>query len=219
MPSIIERRIKDHFKSKGSKEVMNALEIGLPGPPVLTFKDERYVTAVFPLLKEDLRDRNVLLGTVMRCTSLSGKANRIYLAIPRAYSSVIDAELLREQGIGLLTFDDKRLAEVLPPKTSEVDQLDVRRDAPSPLKDELNDLRQRICSLETALSAAEKKISLLQGELRKLGTQFKEGERLEQPIQGIGRKMEMKLTGTGGELPSFLLDNPWLEVLTERGKE
>ncbi len=218
MPNYVVGRIRQHFESIGLRQVENSVAIGLPGHPISVFEGQGRIIAVLALSRDELTDRNSLIRAVVRSTSMSGKANEVYLAMPKSYASSIDAELLTEHGVGLLTFDERRVAIALPARKLDVVLGPARREPSPSTSDDLIHLDERVASLERALGLMEDKMETVLEEIERLRTEMGRIAASGVRIASTETPVVLKAPRVSQGLPSYLQENPWLEVLVERGQ-
>jgi hypothetical protein len=172
------------------------------------FSYDGVVTAVRIVEETDLSRRNSVLEAVLSSTSLTNQVNRVYLALPKLLSAAIDGSIVEEHGIGLMVFDETTLEEVVAPK-----HFQAKKNSPAPvgeesykiLRDEITNLRTRIDSLEDIAESMRSEIT----RLRSLRCS---------PPQ-IGTTSISSSASLTKQTPSFMKDNPWVEVLSRRGQE
>jgi hypothetical protein len=147
----------------------------------------------------------------MKATALAGKSNRTYLALPKSAASLTDARLFQERGIGLFTYDHRNIEEALPARHFEVANVafhETRLGADHRLENEMNELRAQIDTLErTVHSLSEELMSL-----RRIPP-------ATEPVQAFPPTRTLTPIGAIENLPTFFAGNPWLEVLSRRGRE
>jgi hypothetical protein len=212
-------RLLEFFSLRGEEPVHNQSELGLPPPPALAVSDGKSVAVILHLTKEELLNGNVLLRTVVNAAAHRGRANRLYIAIPKLYAASVDGAVLQENGIGLVVYDEKRVFESIPAKNVELDAAQSQGGSLSEVRSELAETRERMNSLEAALLSASREIRDLREAVREL--------RSQRPARATVRaeKSRARVTVEVPEglreerLPSFLRENPWVEVLSGRGEE
>ncbi len=95
------------FSSRGSRP------ISLKGTPIdgskpgLIFTDGVNTTYLRILERGNLQNRNGLLEAVVDSVSYTSVANKVYLALPKVYATVVDAAILQEKGLGLIVYDSR----------------------------------------------------------------------------------------------------------------
>lgn len=198
-------RIREYFLSQGySEDPIN--EDGFS-----SFLDGEYRTAVKILSLEDLEDRNILLQSLLEAASNPKSYNKVYVAMPKLLASIIDGKILEEIGLGLLIYDERSVEEAIPAKTVKPQAVHASSTTVDPsiarelqfLKAELSELRETVEKLKRELTA------------------LREGVKPHREERGRREvKMEVKIPQSQPlGLPSFFQDNPWLSVLSQRGKE
>lgn len=197
----VGEQIKEYFLSKGhrilsSSEFSNSVE-----GQNLAFSDGESVIFVRILSEEELADRNSLLNAALQSLSFVGKANKVYLALPKIYATILDSEVIQNRGLGLLVFDERKVAEVILPKFFEL-QAPITKKLMEEIED-LKGLKNRVLDLERTVRSLTRELSRLKSTEVKI-------KELKLPA------IEVPIS-TG--LPSFFKDNPWVEILTRRGRE
>jgi hypothetical protein len=148
-------------------------------------------------------------------------AELVYLAAPRLLGATIDAGIFRSHGIGLLLFDDRRIDETVPAQL-------VQRTTPTPAIQISNDgaLVTELTSLRTMYSEMERNLAQLREDMRNLNQNSREPERsLEQTRPSAILSHEPVFTSSiptppleTGALPSYFNNNPWVDLLSKRGR-
>ncbi len=156
-------------------------------------------------------DRRAVMDSIMRASACSGKASRTYLALPKTAASLADAGLFQEYGIGLFTYDQRNVDEALPARYFEnVGAAPNRLQTTAP--DQLeNELRQ----LHSEFSVLQRVVQELREELASLRKSAAPG----QFVQVLTPQTDPQGIHLAGNLPTFFSGNPWLEVLSRRGRE
>lgn len=191
-----------------------------PGTLSFLIGDERVLVGI--LTVADIIQRNRIIDTFLRISSLRSQGTQLYVAAPKLLGATLDAQILRSSGIGLILFDDRRIEETIKPQvlqTSTQIQPPITNPIPDPvLLSELTTLKSMYAELERNMSRiiAEFK-SLRQDALTQtLSPQSSDHVRFE-PIHRPERPFQTDMLGEGA-LPSFFTNNPWLDVLSRRGK-
>jgi hypothetical protein len=172
------------------------------------FSYDGVVTAVRIVEEVDLSRRNSVLEAVLSSTSLTNQVNRVYLALPKLLSAAIDGSIVEQHGIGLMVFDETTLEEVVSPKhfqTKNNSPVLVGEEPYKTLRDEIANLRARIDSLEDVAESMRSEIT----RLRSLKCSPPQ-------IHTTSISSSVSLTE---QTPSFMKDNPWVELLSRRGQE
>lgn len=206
----IEERLLHYFLAMGAQSADP-----LPNsPPGLSFVigPERVHVAI---LKSDaLVQRNRIVDVILDLSSLRSSVSHIYLAASKLIGTAIDADVFRSHGIGLLLFDDRRIEEAVPAQPTQVRQEVAAVQAPDPglvaelatLKSMYFDMEQTIAKLREDLYSLHKSASATQ-----MSSERVPAATMVQP--------HAIYAGPASELPSFFANNPWIEVLSKRGRE
>lgn len=183
----------------------------------ITFSDGNIVVTdasghatIVPVEEHQLSDRNVLVDTLITASTLRSESNRVYLAVPRLFVAAYDAKPFQRQGIGLLAYDSRRIEEILEAKPPE----NITRN-PAPNNPVPNEIEAELVRLRNAYSTLEESVRTLRHELssfRKNGPVLQVG-----PPPRLNGAPTSPLSAEGPA--SFFSGNPWLEVLSKRGKE
>jgi len=200
----IVARLTEFFASRGQRAIPeDTISTGTKEKPDLAVTDGKTTTYLKVFRRDDLQERNTLLQVALGALSYTAVANRVYLVLPKVQAAVLDAAALRERGLGLLVYDLKTIEEVLPARLFEHGSVGTRPSA------DLERLRGRISALEQTVEALVSELSRIKSV--KLEQLEVKGRRPETPaIAGPQRPQP---------LPSFLQDNPWLDILSKRGRE
>ena len=181
-----------------------------PSPDML-FQSEDTSIRVVILDEPGWANRQAFLNSIMKATALAGKSNKTYLALPKSAASLTDARLFHERGIGLFTYNHRNVDEALPARyfeiaTAAVHQAGERID--HRLENEIRELRAQIDTLErTVHSLSEELVSL-----RRVPS-------APEPVDVFPSTRTLTTIDAVESLPTFFAGNPWLEVLSRRGRE
>ncbi len=197
-------RLAEFFASKGQRPIaQDTMLAGAEEKPDLGFTDGRTTTYLKIFEKDDLGERNSLLQVALSAMSYLQVANRAYLVLPKVHAAIMDAAILRERGLGLIVYDSKEVEEVLPASLFEHDAKNAKPSA------DLERLKSRISALERTVETLASELSRVKStKLEQL-----EARRTYPEVPAsIGPQKPQPL-------PSFLQDNPWLDILSKRGRE
>ncbi|PCN50399.1 hypothetical protein B6U99_04600 [Candidatus Geothermarchaeota archaeon ex4572_27] len=234
MTDRLSEAVKRYFLGRG------LVEDGSPsGGANLSFRGPMGRVAVYVIDDQALRDRGEALRRVVRAASSQGY-DLVYVAASKLVATVLDASALAEQGIGLLVVDGevheasparrRPRAEGVEGLASRVRELEGRVEAleRSPraeaiavrverLEREVAELRANLEAglrrLVSSLTSILDKIASLEGVLSELRAHTARAEAT--PIA----TPTMAAEATPSELPSYFKDNPWLRILSARGRE
>jgi len=200
----IVARLTEFFASRGQRPIPeDTISTGTEEKPDLVVTDGKATTYLKVFRRDDLQERNTLLQVALRALSYTAVANRVYLVLPKVQAAVLDAAVLREKGLGLIVYNSRAIEEVLPARCFEHDSVGARPSA------DLERLRSRISALEQTVEALVSELSRIKSaKLEQL-----EIKRTHPETPAIAGREKPQ------PLPSFLQDNPWLDILSKRGKE
>lgn len=155
-----------------------------------------------------------IIESIMSLISLRDSVNQLYLAAPRLLGTTVEAEIFRSHGIGLLLYDNRRIDEAVAPQT-------FRLRGPEPtIPNQGETLLNELAALKSMYLQMERDVSKLREELRGY-------QKIMNSISSVPERIpsssllpqESGYAGPSAELPSFFSNNPWLEVLSKRGRE
>ena len=202
---------------------MGALEdSSTPGTLSFVVGSERTLVSV--LAFDDSIQRNRIIDTLLRLSSLRSGGAQLYVAAPGFLAATLDSQILRSSGIGLLLYDDRRIEEIVKPEPAQ--HATGSHQASSASMDatliaELTALKSKYAELEKNLSGMMIKISSLQDGVRSPGSSAISHDSADvQSFDSLQRPEATFQTGclTASDLPSFFTNNPWLAVLANRGR-
>jgi len=212
-------RIIEFLVSRGDQLISNQLSLGLPPPPSIAVSDGRCVTVVMPLTKEEIVSGNALLKTIVNAVAHRGRANKLYIASPKIYAASIDGSVLQDNGVGLIVYDDKRVFESIPARETIIETQETDVEDLAELKSGLSELRGKVRSLEAGLLSASREIRELKEAVNSLRNQVSKRRLVTAEKSQVRFALEVPQGTEQGDLPSFIMGNPWVEVLAGRGEE
>jgi hypothetical protein len=174
---------------------------------------------VMVLKTQDLSQRNSIIDTVLKLSSLRNSYQTVYLAAPRLLGATIDASIFRAHGIGLLFFDERRIDEAVAPQPLQATQPRV---TPAPAQD--SELVNELATLKSMYLEMERNLTQLRDDLKNLHEAPANAGRFASqpshlPLSGAPHESVFAPNmSPGGALPSYFSNNPWLEVLSKRGR-
>jgi hypothetical protein len=176
----------------------------------MLFQGEDTSVRVVILEESGWANRQAFLNSIMKATALAGKSNRTYLVLPKTAASLTDARLFHERGIGLFTYDHRNVEEALPARYFEIATVPVRQTneaADDRFESEIRELRAQIDTLErTVQSLSEELVSI-----RRVSP--------AEPVEAFPTRNTLPSVTAAENLPTFFTGNPWVEVLSKRGRE
>ncbi len=212
MSSPPEERIRQYFAARGFTPSDGGS--GDLGFPILSFRDGERLVQVVVMPFSPVGNRTSILSAAMGALELKRSAHMVYLALPKLYASMIDGEIFEERGLGLITFDERRLDEVIRAKESEPAKAQAAR--PGVDEEELRGLRAKILELEALVKSLDRELR----SLRRAPIAIQPAQDVSmEPLPSRPAPPASPSPLQGGELPSYFKDNPWLEILAKRGRE
>jgi len=207
----ITTKFIEYFQSKGMKLVEKTKSDNEDkNAPDLIMSDNTNRMYLKIIQKESISERNKLLGSIMKSVSYLLEANIVYLALPKLYASILDGRVFRENGLGVLIYDDRGAPEeVIQPKIFPNKQTSASSTSTIPIKmmEEINSLKDNLHSLEIEVNILKDLVSNLKSNQKII--------EIEPQIKKV--KVEQKTDST--DFPEFMRDNPWVEILSKRGRE
>jgi hypothetical protein len=202
----------EYFQSKGMKLVEKTKSENQEdkNTPDLIMSDNSNRMYLKIIQKESLSERNKLLSSIMKSVSYLLEANLVYLALPKLYASILDGKVFRENGLGLLIYDDKGAPEeVIQPKIfpNKLTSTSSTSTIPIKLMDEINSLKDNLHSLEI-------EVNMLKDLVNNLKSNQKTVE-----VESQIKKVQVEQRADSTDFPEFMRDNPWVEILSKRGRE
>ncbi len=190
----------------------------------IILSDGRIEIAVNILSEDSCSSRSIIHETLIETLKLRSRYDSVILAVPRKYLKIVDQDVLAKYGVGLIIYDVMGAEEVLPPRLSN-----NRKEKIQNIQDNLRDvhineitlLQSEISRITKILEEIEARLDRLEREQRILTDRISElerrksptigAERLAQPISSKVEERENK-----DSLPSYLRDNPWIDILSKR---
>lgn len=180
-----------------------------PGPnPDMFFQGEGACVCAVILDQGSWADRRVFMDSIMKASALVGKANRTYLALPKMAASLADARLFRDRGIGLFTYDQRNVEEALPARyfdTAGAPSHQTDNTATDQLENEIRELRTQFDMLERTV--------------QHLSEQLARPREMRSQVRTMSSPSSLPDVSVVDNLPAFFAGNPWVEVLSRRGRE
>ena len=176
------------------------------------FKGEGACVCVVILDHARWADRRAVMDSIMRASACAGKASRTYLALPKTAASLADAGLFQEYGIGLFTYDQRNVEEALPARYFEIS------DSAASLGETVaagGQLRNELRELHSELGMLQRVVQQLKEELASLAKSVASKEF----VRTVAPHNSLQGVHVVESLPTFFSGNPWLEVLSRRGRE
>lgn len=211
----IEERLRHYFIAMGALRDENS-----SNPGTLSFMLGKERTLVSVLSITDIIQRNRVIDTLLHLSSLRSEGTQPYIAAPRLLGATLDGQILRSSGIGLLLYDDRRIEETIKPEP--IQRMIETSQAPASSTDTA--LIAELAALRSMYAELEKNMSRMMTEFKSLQeSAMSSTSRNSDPVPAFGALQRPEATfQTGvldeGTLPSFFTNNPWLDVLSKRGR-
>lgn len=213
----IEQRLLHYFLAMGAQETPSQ---EVHDPTTLSFQLGNDRLSVSVLTAKEMIQRNRIIETLLHVSSLRSAGARLYVAAPRVLGATLDAQIFRSYGIGLLLFDDRMIEETVKPQITQAqEQLQPTPTLTSP---ELT-LLSELVTLKSMYVELEKNMERMMTEFRSLRENVPVPARTllqapeHAPFEAI-RTAPFSVDMRGNSLPSFFTNNPWLDVLSKRGR-
>ncbi len=235
-----------YFTSKGYLEY-EIDKLSRDDKPELAFKRGNETLSVYILDIDSLSGKGAIMKKIAEAIT-DEVSNFTYIAVLSEIESLIDHELLSKYGVGLLVINED-VEEKLSAKRRESRVMKMDEEIKNRLKElelkaikfekaivELESMISRmeflgeptydISSLNERLNRVEREIERIKSELSSIHSKL---ERLESKIVHekaevaevplIVKETEVEVTIPSEGLPSFFKDNPWLNILSTRGRK
>jgi len=151
------------------------------------------------------------MDSVMKASALAGKVSRTYIALPKVAASLADARLFHDRGIGLFTYDQRNVEEALPARyfeTANGTQQQTDETATGQLENEIRELRAQFDMLERTVQHLSEQLAA-----------SREIHSVREPARTLSPPSPLSDIAVVHNLPTFFAGNPWVEVLSRRGRE
>lgn len=216
IPERILQRVKKYFNNNGFQSLEYEEETS-----ELVFSSDKD-TVLVKVLFEDESDMEALLHTLASITKKAPEYNMIYIAAHhRILKEGLDTSLFMRIGLGLIIYDDFDIYEEVsaesrkrgvPAKKTQqpVEAMLIEKNLMR-IEYSIRGLSERVESLEKAYLSLLREVREIRSIVEKRGIPT---ERIIQKASvESGELVEV------GDLPSFLKDNPWVEILSKRSEE
>jgi len=189
-----------------------------------SFKLGNEIILVVTLQNEDILESSKVLDTILHIASLRQRANVLYLAAPRLLATTLDTRIFKTHGFGLILFDDRRIEEAIEGRiTHEPTPKQINTAIPDQnLLSEFIALRSMYAQMEKTIENMREEMKTINQNAMMRTTEPRAPVRMESESNEVASRPSTSYTITPhplqGPLPSFFNDNPWLEVLSRRGR-
>ncbi len=201
--SMLMKWVESHFAEKGCRVVEKSVADGF-----LRFFCGEAETVV--RVVDELASRDEMLATIIQAAMDSGGGRMAYVCMPVGFVSRVGDYAFRVNRIGVLVYDERGVVEIV-----EVEQASKTVEEQRPaVGEKIAAYVERVERLENMLSTVLRRVEELEKRVEELG---KQPVRVEpQPaVQPVKSENKAKKTRTEA-LPSFIEDNPWVELLSAK---
>lgn len=190
----------------------------------IVLSDGKKEVAVNILTEESCNSKSIIHETLIETQKLQNKYDGVILALPRRCSKIIDESVLLRYGIGLIIYDMMGAEEILPPRFNDSRKEsteNVQINAQSVSLTEVALLRSELSRMLRILEEMEARLDRLEREQRTLSFKVSELEKARSSMtseQKIIHPINNRVQENTNEenLPSYLRDNPWIDILSKR---
>jgi hypothetical protein len=210
----VVQRVEKYFSKNGFQTIEYAEENS-----ELVFSNGRQEVLVKILFEEEA-DRVILYEALASVIEKADEYSMVYVAAPRILGEDVETASFLKKGVGLILYDDYSVEERLPAENRL--KKDLIRQVQKPVETQslersLMRIESMIRELSERVDSLEKAYFSLLREVRDLRRTL-EGKTMavEEPVR---KTFPPKEQTEAGELPSFLKDNPWVEILSKRSEE
>ena len=208
----IEDRLLHYFLAMGAHQIERS-EIPQNNLAFISGSEKIHVVI---LRSEDFVERSRVFEAVLSLTSLRNSSQLLYLAAPRLMGAIIDAAIFKPYGIGLLLFDERRIDEAVAPQLVQPAKLIQQTSQTSD-----PGLFTELATLKSMYTEMERTIATLRDDLTTLRRNSETQTDPREPTLSRNARNEPIFPSPsipGSQLPAFFSNNPWLDVLSKRGR-
>ena len=209
----IEQRLIHYFLAMGAQHTGDSSD-----RRTLSFKLENETIEVVIIRNEEILEKGKVIETILHTTTLKKPSTALYLAAPRLLATILDEHILKTHGLGLLLFDDRRIEETIEGQITspELNGTAINAVVPDP------NLLSEFAILKTKYTQMEKTMETLREEIKTItqNTMIRTtAPSICNPVDSVQPSPQPYVVPTNpSPLPSFFNNNPWLEVLSRRGR-
>ena len=185
---------------------------------------------------EIARIRKIVNLELVKLSKLTNYANKVYLVMPKGIIKphILDGMLFERSGVGLISIDNNgSFKEEIPAKPFERKRLfQIEYDK---IEKRISLLESRIYELQKILNNYQKCYEELHNNINRLNQRISSIEERMNYVINLVQSSSLRITRpcevtsllageevkieVSKDLPSFVKNNPWLQVLSKRGKE
>lgn len=210
----ILQRVEKYFYKQGFQTSDYGEEYG-----EIVFSNGREEVLVKILFEEET-DKVLLYEALASVVEKAQGYSMVYVAAPRMIGENAETASFMKKGVGLILYDDYSVEEKVP---AESRKKALSRQAQQPAETQhversLKRIELSIRELSERIDSLEKAYFSLLREVRELKSLVERRTIVaEKPSQQHLSRLEEP--AESGGLPSFLRDNPWVEILSKRSEE
>jgi len=180
---------------------------------------------------EEAASKDELMSTVIQAAFDAATGKTAYIALPLTTASKIGEQAFRIHGIGMLVYDSHNVVELVPAKARKLETRQAEEEEgrsavaelPTQLEEIIHSLSARMSRLEasqTKLDVVDQLMARLE-RLERMYEQLKQDVSLsrkpQRPEQAAAKPTPPAQAAKREEaLPSFLRENPWLDILSNK---
>ena len=213
------------YEEEGFYEIERSRDLESTYSSRLILSDGRREIAVNVLDEESLLSRGALQEALLQAEKLKLKFDGVCIAVPRKYVKVIDESVMAMHGFGLIIYDRLGAEEIIPPRLRE--RREPIREPNEGIKNvevesrEIIELRREISRVLRILEEIEARLDRLERDQRGLASRISKLESELPRSKPVSRREEVEVKvqaspRSNRKLPSYLHDNPWIEILSRR---
>lgn len=211
------------YEEEGFYEVERKEEGILGASSRIILSDGRRELAVNILDEDALMIHGAIHDALLQAEKLKEKYSGVAIAIPRKFRRAVDDGVLSMHGLGLVVYDMMGAEEVVPPKFMEraetVKASEMVREERLISVEELVKIRSDIGRILRALEELEARLDRLERMQRSLEIRMNRLEQRSPRVEVKVReapKIKEHVKPDSKNLPSYLVDNPWVDILSRR---
>lgn len=212
------------YLDEGFYEVERSAEAVGAAAGRLVLSDGRIELAINILDEDSCSSKAALHDALLEAERLTDRFSGVALAVPRRFQKAVDEGVLARHGIGLVVYDMMGAEEVVPPKLKPREEEEAQKEVVVERVvggEELASLRSEISRVLRVLEEFEARLDRLEREQRALAARL---SRLEGEVRARRGGEKPRLVESVAQapqtrsekLPSFLRDNPWVDILSKR---
>jgi len=203
--SVLMKWVESHFAARGCRVVEKSIADGFLR--FLCGESESIVRVV-----DELASRDEMLATIIQAAMESGGGKLAYVCLPMAFVSRVGDYAFRVNKIGVLVYDERDVVEIV--EAGFVGKT-VDEEKPIVLEKPSIDV-ERVERLENMLAEVLRRVEDLERRVEEMARQpVQPTQTIPQPTSPVAREENRaKKPKKPENLPSFIEDNPWVELLS-----